>query len=364
MIDKLKDINDIVTSRFNNIIIGSFLTSFVMMNSRGLAIFIFSDNATRVSILKGWEIDYIKDLLIPLLLIAFYIIVIPIISILVKKHITNRIYKEEQDVERSRLLISLTGMQDVAIATAKSTTAYAEKYVDNQIKQWIDEREEKTTALDAARKKNNSLEEENKELTASESSFKSSSDYYSMLYDRSIGSINNIGIVIGDINHTSPASRHIKETFGSNSIEWYHYLTQQIIGAIKYAIEVNNNPPTTTHGDWTKPISATFAKELSALATTIEKDKLKRDDEQRQKEALMNEIAAAKEPSLKQRIMQDIMGAADSAANQNPDKKAMQDIINATIGAANPNFDQEATQALIRATGGLDMDSIRNNNDK
>lgn len=286
MIENIKDIQEILKSRFGNVIIGSVILSSIMMNARGILIFIFSDKNARLSILRDWKFDFIMDLIIPIFISSIYIVVIPWISAFIKKKITNEIYKREQDAERDRILIDLTGMQDVAVATAKSTSEYAEKFASNEIQTWLNEKEQTRSELADVRAENILLKSKNEDLTRIESSLSNSSSVNAMLYERCLTSMTHMTNVIQSINNASLTTRVIKNgyEYNADSVEYKDYIIQQLLRAAKYMFELNNNKPINTTGEWMPPLNAAPATEL---LTKIETEMAQKEEAKKIKSGVM-----------------------------------------------------------------------------
>lgn len=272
MIDKIKEIQDILISRFNNTIIGSLLLSFLMMNSRGILIFAFSNNKAKVEILKNWQPDLFWDFFMPLIISAIYIVAIPLASAALKKHVTNRIYKFEQDAERDKTLISLNGMQDIEIAKVKSTAEYADKYANNEIQNWINEKEETISNLKAVQELNATLTEKNTELTDEINKLSANSNYYLMLYERSINTMSLIDGTLQHINKKYPAAFNSDIKFTGTAPSDKNSIITLLASAIKNILEMNNKKPASIQGDWHPPINEHLIDALTLLLENIKND--------------------------------------------------------------------------------------------
>lgn len=272
MMDKIKDLQDLIVSRVNNALVGSFLISFLIMNSRGILIFIYSNNATKINIIKDWELSYTQDILIPLLFAAMYLTVIPLFSSFFKRYITNWIYEKEQIAERHRLLISHKDMLDVAVASVKSTQAYAEHFTNNEIQNWIDERESTLVKLAELKNSNEILRTDVERLTKSESELKASMLYYSVLYERCINSIAQLGLSIQALNITNPFAHKMRVNFGEKSNEYKGFIILQFADNIKTLFKIINSKPMATIEDWDPPIAESSIDAIS-LYLQIEAEK-------------------------------------------------------------------------------------------
>lgn len=286
MIDKLKEIQEILTSRFNNVIVGSLVISFVMVNLKGISIFILSDKPTKIHIIRNWQLDIFWDIVMVFLISSIYIIAVPYASAVLKKYITNRIYKEEQEAERDKLLISLNGMQDVAIATAKSTSEYAENFAKNEIQNWIDERERTLSSLESAKIENATLTNSNDDLVKRELAANTQLTNYSMLYERCVSSINNMDTAFQDIISTSPHAKSIKNKYGVLSSQYTQFIIEKLIDEIKRMASSNNIKPIGLSDEWTPPIKQGLSKSVETILSEIL-------DAQKQKEAKDAEFYAA-----------------------------------------------------------------------
>lgn len=247
MIDSIKSA---VNSRMNNVLIGSFFLSVAMMNSRGILIFIFSDRTEKIKILRDWEIDYTMDLLIPLALTFLYITAVPLISVSVKKHITNRIYRKEQEAERARQLISHQGMLEVALAAAESTPENAESIVRNRINEWIAEKAETHSKLKRAEEENNKLVRQVTNQNQDINELKKSLIYYTSLYERATTSIGSLSSLIDNLNN--PSSR-MMSIISDDKAEYRDWIILQLTSAISHIMETINSKPLITVDEWTPP---------------------------------------------------------------------------------------------------------------
>ncbi|MFM4926293.1 hypothetical protein ACEUC2_07000 [Aeromonas veronii] len=275
MIDKIKEIQDILISRFNNTIISSLFLSFLMMNSRGILIFTLSNKETKIEILKNWQPDLFWDCFMPLVISAIYIMAIPLASATLKKHVTNRIYKLEQDAERDKTLISLNGMQDIEIAKVKSTAEYAEKYAHNEIQNWINEKDETISNLKKAQELNATLTKKNTELTDEVNKLSANSNYYSMLYERSINTMSLIDGALQNINKKYPTAFNSDIKFTSTDTSDKNSIITLLANAIKNILEMNNKKPASILGDWQPPINENLIDALTLLLENIKNDENK-----------------------------------------------------------------------------------------
>lgn len=272
MIDKIKDLQDLIVSRVNNALIGSFLISLLMMNSRGILTFIYSDNANKINIVKNWELSYTNDLLIPFAFSIMYLTVIPLFSSLFKIYITNWVFGKEQEAERQRLLISHKDMKDVAVAAIQSTQAYAEKFTDNEIQSWIDERRSTLETLAELTASHNKLKDEVERLIKSESDLKASVSYYSVLYERCVNSITQLGSSVQALNSTNPFAHTVRLKYGEQSIAYKDFIILQFADNIKTLFKSINNKPMSKIEDWNPPISKASMDAIS-LYLRIEAEK-------------------------------------------------------------------------------------------
>ncbi|WP_152610202.1 hypothetical protein [Aeromonas caviae] len=263
MIDSIKSV---IISRMNNVLIGSFILSVAMMNSRGILIFIFSDNIEKIKILRDWELNLTLDVLIPLALTFLYITAIPFISSLVKKHITNRIYRKEQAAERERQLISYHRMSEVALAAAESTPEYAESIVNHRINKWIEEREETLSKLENHEEENKELLRKIDEKNIHINKLKESSIYYSSLYERATTSIANLSSVFHNLNN--PSSRVTSE-FNDDELKHKNWIILQITSEISRIVDTINSKPLITTDDWHPPIEGRLVSNLSGYIDRI-----------------------------------------------------------------------------------------------
>lgn len=266
--DKIKDLQDIIASRVNNALVGSFIISFIVMNSRGILTFIYSNNTNKINIVQSWKVHYTNDLLIPFTFSIIYLTVIPLFSSLFKRYITNWIFEQEQIAERQRLLI----MQDVAVAAIKSTHAYAEKFTENEIKNWIDERESTLENLEELKKSNKILKNDVEQLTKNVSDLKASTTYYSFLYERCISSINRLGTSVQSLNSTDPFAYTMRLKYGEQSSEYKDFIISLFADKIKTLFKTINEKPMTIIEEWMPPIHTSSIEAIS-LYLKIEAEK-------------------------------------------------------------------------------------------
>ncbi|MFG0835484.1 hypothetical protein ACF8OI_18430 [Aeromonas bivalvium] len=269
----IENIKGVIISRMNNILIGSFFISAIMMNFRGILIFIYSEKAEKINILKNWQLNISYDILIPLILAIFYITAVPLLSSLFKKHIANKIYEKEHEAERERLFISYQGMSEVAIAAAESTPENADLIVKKRVQDWIAERDETLMKLDSYENHNNELQKSVDSLQSGHYIYKESVSYYSELYGRAIKTINDLSTSIYELN-TSPPGLIFRNN--TDAIEYKEYVVLHITKQINNMIEcVNNEPsrknPMNGNGnyDWEPPIDKhiqlTFSKNIAEM---------------------------------------------------------------------------------------------------
>jgi len=279
VIDKIKDFQEVIASRFNNVIVGSLVLSSIMMNARGILIFIYSDKDAKLGILRNWKLDVFNDLIIPIGLALFYLVVIPLVSAFIKKNITNEIYKREQEAEREKILISLSGMQEVAVATVKSTSEYADEITKHEIQEWLNERDAIRLELQEIKSENILLKNNIEIKTREESRLSTSLTYYSMLYERCIDSLRQVG---RSINETNEITQNVELNDNNNrytekSNENKYFIIKQLGNALKQAFEVNNARPASTFGDWEQPIPTTLTKALESMLAKLDHEKTNHD---------------------------------------------------------------------------------------
>ncbi|WP_323951156.1 hypothetical protein [Aeromonas caviae] len=262
----IENIKDAIVSRMTNVLVGSFFISVAVMNSRGILIFIYSDKSEKLNILKNWQLNCVYDLIIPLLLTIFYTAVIPFISSLYKKRVTNRIYEVERDAERDWLSISLDGMKEIAIKEAETTKENADLYVKSKIKEWEDEREKTISQLNEHKKE---LQQKIKIINDMEDQINESKEdaiYFGNLYDRAISSINGFIFPIHSLNKPSPS---LSVSLEKNQIEYKDHIILMFAECIEQVIKRINESPSAPRKEWNPPIDERITSALSEYIETL-----------------------------------------------------------------------------------------------
>ncbi|MFM5583271.1 hypothetical protein ACET8Y_11220 [Aeromonas veronii] len=271
MIDKIKDMQEIIISRINNAIVGGFLISFTVVNSRGILTFIYSDRLKKLQILNDWKLDYYSDVFIPMVITFAYMTILPLCSSYFQKKVTNKIYEKEQEADREKKLIGYRGMESVAISAVKSTHEYADKFVSNELQSWINERESTLTELNKIKTEFEKVKNSNDILTKKESSLKLSQTYYAALYERCINSMNSLSNAVQNITNTNDSVISSVYQHNKNSIEHKNAIIKELVIKIKEMIEVNNSRPTASTDDWVPPLNDKFLDELLIQQQSVTK---------------------------------------------------------------------------------------------
>lgn len=265
MIDNIKAV---IISRMNNVLVFSFLISFTMVNSREILIFIYSDKIEKINILKNWQFNSTYDILLSLLMAFIYVTIIPLSTALFTKHIANRIYKIEHEVEQKRKLISYEGMGEVEMARAKGTAEYADLCLKNEILEWQKQKEETIQKLDSCEHQIKHITEECDSLKAAAHKSQESALYYQSLYERTQISMRGLCESIYDLNESSSSRLFERDT---ESLEFKKHIIAELSTKIMRMFEsINAKPsfgrPFDTDREWQPPIDNTI---LSALSKYI-----------------------------------------------------------------------------------------------
>ncbi|MDX7892691.1 hypothetical protein SJU70_15750 [Aeromonas caviae] len=261
----IEDIRGVVISRMNNVLMGGFIISAIMMNSRGILIFIYSDKLGKINILKNWEINVANDIMIPLALTFIYVTAIPLISSLFKKHIANKIYEKEHDAELDRLLISHRDMSQVSIAAAESTMENADFIVKSRVREWLNEKENTLSELSECKKHIDIITAEFTERMKDRDELNERSTYYASLYERMSLLINSLQPITNELLYPS---QHLQNMLANAPTEYNKYIVTQFIKGIKNLAENVNRAPLNTAIKWHPPVDEAW---ISALSEYINK---------------------------------------------------------------------------------------------
>ncbi len=261
----IEDIRGVILSRINNVLIGSFIMSVTMMNSRGILIFIYSDNLTKINILRNWQLSFTNDILIPLALTFIYVTAIPLISSLFQKYIANKIYEQEHDAQREKLLISHKGMSEVSIAAAESTMENADFIVKSRVREWANERENTLSELNERKEHIDIITKEFNERIKDRDELNDRATYYASLYERVSLLVNGLQPITNELLYPS---QHQREMLESTPVEYNKHIVIQFVKSIKNLAENVNRAPLNTVIKWHPPVDETW---ISALSEYINK---------------------------------------------------------------------------------------------
>ncbi|WP_404836181.1 hypothetical protein [Aeromonas media] len=261
----IEDIRGVILSRINNVLIGSFIMSVTMMNSRGILIFIYSDKLTKINILRNWQLSLTNDILIPLALTFIYVTAIPLISSLFQKYIANKIYEKEHDAQRDKLLISHKGMSDVSIAAAESTMENADFIVKSRIREWANERENTLSELSERKEHIDIITKEFNERIKDRDELNDRATYYASLYERVSLLVNGLQPITNELLYPS---QHQRKMLENTPIEYNKHIVIQFVKSIKNLAENVNRAPLNTVIKWHPPVDEAW---ISALSEYINK---------------------------------------------------------------------------------------------
>lgn len=264
MNDNVDSIKEFLASRLNNVLIGSFLLSWVVSHSRDILIFIFSEKEAKLAILNEYQPTLYSDLMIPLAMSLFYIIIIPIIVVTLKKYITNKIFEHESSAESERQKIHLMAQSSISILNAKASTEYGHQYAFNELGEWITKKNEVMEQLKECKEENAILKNELHEKATSASQYQRNMEYYKSLYEQSIMSIKSAFSQIQNTIYTSPTGFSVLERCGGDSKEYHEHITHQLINITSnLASNINQKPFNMFDLDdrgWEPPIDAESLK--------------------------------------------------------------------------------------------------------
>jgi len=263
---------EIIITRLNNILIGSFILSWVAFHAREILFFIYSSSEVKLYMLRAYSPSLNDDLLWPMAITLAYISLLPLFSWAIKKCITNQIFKLEHGAEISRLKTSYRGRKDVAILAAESTSEYAERYANNNISVWIAERDSTIQELEKYKEENDSIKKELTKLKEDDTERRRELGYYMSLYQRSVTSVNQAMMSISNSLNTSPECMSIKLTHGENSIEYNKYISMMVVSLMRgITHSMNTSPPIPfeTQENWLPPIDQ---RPLAQLSEALVKD--------------------------------------------------------------------------------------------
>jgi hypothetical protein len=260
---------EILTTRLNNILIGSFILSWVAFHAREILFFIYSSNEVKLYILRAYSPSLYDDFIWPMAMTLSYISLLPLISWVIKKCVTNQIFKLEHGAEISRLKTSYKGRKDVAMLAVESTSEYAERYANNNISVWIAERDSTIQELEKYKEENENIKKELIKLKEDDAERRREFGYYKSLYERCVTSVNQAMIILANVQATSPESFSIRNTYGTESLEYSKHILMQLISMIQGITHTINTPPpipfSTASANWVPPINQVSLNHLSEI---------------------------------------------------------------------------------------------------
>jgi hypothetical protein len=135
MIDSLKNttksINDVAISRLKNPIVSAFVLAWCTLHVKGIAIFLMLEKSEQIEILRNRSFDLKSDLGYPLLFASFYLIILPIISLL------HELYRDETIDSRSKWIAKARINREIEVEKD-----YLRQIKHSNIQKYIDERKQ------------------------------------------------------------------------------------------------------------------------------------------------------------------------------------------------------------------------------
>lgn len=263
MNDSVNSIKEFLASRLNNVLIGSFILSWIVSHSRQILTFIFSTREEKLLIINEYQPTLLCDLIIPIAISLFYIICIPILGEILKRFVTNKIFRYEVKSESERQKTQLNEQREISILEAKASPEYGHQYAFNELNSWIEDKNGITKQLIDCKAQIDHLKAEVERIYQSEQLFKNHFDYYKTIYESLSMSINASFNRISNIIDTKPNGFTIEEKHGRHSKEFHTKTALEIVTSLLImAARANDKPNRILSQDdtWTPPINENSIK--------------------------------------------------------------------------------------------------------
>ncbi|HCT5133925.1 TPA: hypothetical protein OTZ50_003726 [Aeromonas hydrophila] len=263
MNDSVNSIKEFLASRLNNVLIGSFILSWIVSHSRQILTFIFSAREEKLHIINEYQPTLLCDLIIPIAISLFYIICIPILGEILKRFVTNRIFRYEVQSEAKRQETQLIEQSKTSILEAKASSEYGRQYAFNELNSWIEDKKEITKQLIECKSQIEYLKTENTRIYQSEMLFKNNCDYYKTNYEQLSRSLDASFNRISNIIDAQPNGFTIEERYGRHHKDFYTKTTLEIVSSlINMAERANDKTIRVLSPDdtWTPPVNENAIK--------------------------------------------------------------------------------------------------------
>ncbi|WP_426698116.1 hypothetical protein ACP6EV_11680 [Aeromonas hydrophila] len=262
MNDSVNSIKEFLASRLNNVLIGSFILSWIVSHSRQILTFIFSTREEKLAIINEYQPTLHYDLIVPIAISLFYIICIPILGEILKRYVTNKIFSLEIETEANRKKIQLMAQSSTSILEAKASNEYGRQYAFNELDEWIKNKNEVAKQLVECEAQIKYLKAEVAQTYQSEQLFKNNCDYYKTVYEqlsRSIdASFKMISNIIDPQQNKFPIEENAEGKYDHHSKEFYTNTALEIVSSLlNMAARANDKPNRiqTPNDTWTPPVN-------------------------------------------------------------------------------------------------------------
>ncbi|AYO19613.1 hypothetical protein D0856_05455 [Vibrio owensii] len=140
MKDIFKSLRDNATSRLKNPVVGAFCLAWCALNINGLAIFVLSDNESKLKIISGktWSIG--EDIAFPLFVAIIYLLFLPLLNLayeFVNDGLINNFRDKQQNQNDTLRFIR---QKSTVSAKVEADEEYIRKLKDRDIDDWISEK--------------------------------------------------------------------------------------------------------------------------------------------------------------------------------------------------------------------------------
>ncbi len=147
----ITSIHETTLSRIRNPIIGAFIFSWLLLNIKGVAYFLFSSTEQKLGIIKNWSPTLESDFGIPATMALAYLILLPIIQLAYQYFDDVMLQPVKHNLKHQSLINYYQSLKSVNEKKADSDEERIARMKDEKILNWIDEKKRMSATIIANR---------------------------------------------------------------------------------------------------------------------------------------------------------------------------------------------------------------------
>ncbi|KHF16976.1 hypothetical protein [Vibrio parahaemolyticus] len=137
----INSLQENTVSRLKNPLVGAYVFSWTIWNVTDVMLFLLSNNAEKIEMVKGSRFELQNDLLFPLVISVVYLIVVPVLNMLYERIVDGVINKYRNAFKQKTLQDHYYSVKRTTIAKLDSDEEENRKLRDRQLDTWAEEKQ-------------------------------------------------------------------------------------------------------------------------------------------------------------------------------------------------------------------------------